>query len=101
MRKRSLESGKTAVPVLQVLADGYRMSNGRGFIGTLACDPVSSTLYTLSQHTGAFYTDDNGPNNGFAPSKLLPILEIHGGADKTGKYEGGRGDDGELPAIAK
>lgn len=83
---------------------GVGMSNGGGFIGTLACDPKGSTLFTaLAAHSGAFYTDVNGPANGCAPAKSalsLPILEIHGAADKTVKYEGGQGDGGMLPPIS-
>jgi poly(3-hydroxybutyrate) depolymerase len=76
------------------------MSNGGGFIGTLACDPVGSTLFkAVASHSGAFYTDVNGPDNGCAPAKTLPLLEIHGAADKTVKYEGGQGDGGPLPPI--
>jgi poly(3-hydroxybutyrate) depolymerase len=81
--------------------DGSSMSNGGGFIGTLACDPVGSTLFSaLASHSGAFYTDVNGPNNGCAPAKKVPTLEIHGAADKTVKYGGGQGDGGPQPAIA-
>jgi len=82
-------------------ANDSRMSNGGGFIGTLACDPVGSTLFrAVAAHSGAFYTDTNGPNNGCAPSKTVPMLEIHGAADKTVKYEGGQGDGGPQPAIS-
>ncbi|CAO2647584.1 Nn.00g085060.m01.CDS01 [Neocucurbitaria sp. VM-36] len=80
---------------------GVGMSNGGGFIGTLACDPVGSALFTaIAAHSGAFYTDVNGPANGCAPSKVLPLLEIHGAADNTVKYEGGQGDGGEQPPIS-
>jgi poly(3-hydroxybutyrate) depolymerase len=76
------------------------MSNGGGFIGTLACDPVGSTLFSaVAAHSGAFYTDVNGPANGCAPSKMIPILEIHGATDKTVKYERGIGDGGPQPPI--
>lgn len=38
------------------------MSNGRGFIGTLACDYKGSALFrALAAHSGSFYTDLNGP----------------------------------------
>ncbi|KAF1953022.1 alpha/beta-hydrolase [Byssothecium circinans] len=80
------------------------MSNGGGFIGTLACDPVGSTLFSAyAAHSGAFYTDTNGPSNNCAPSpSALPIkmLEIHGAADSTVKYGGGQGDGGPQPPIA-
>jgi hypothetical protein len=98
-------------------ADEASMSNGGGFIGTvrpslercltyilryvqLACDSVGSTLFNaLASHSGAFYTDVNGPDNGCAPVKKTPVLEIHGASDKTVKYEGGQGDGGPEPAI--
>ncbi|KAF1850264.1 carbohydrate esterase family 1 protein [Cucurbitaria berberidis CBS 394.84] len=80
---------------------GVGMSNGGGFIGTLACDAVGSTLFrAVAAASGAFYTDVNGPANGCAPSKVVPMLEIHGAADKTVKYEGGQGDGGPEPAIS-
>lgn len=76
------------------------MSNGGGFVGTLACDEKGSSLFTgLAAHSGAFYTDVNGPDNGCAPSKEVPLLEIHGGADKDVPYAGGKGEGGELPSI--
>lgn len=82
------------------LTSSCSMSNGGGFIGTLACDPVGSTLFNaVAAHSGAFYTDVNGPRNSCAPAKTLPLLEIHGFADATVKYEGGKGDGGQLPSI--
>jgi poly(3-hydroxybutyrate) depolymerase len=82
-------------------ADSARMSNGAGFIGTLACDRVGSTLFrAFASHSGAFYTDIDGPNNGCEPSRPVSMLEIHGAADTTVKYEGGQGDGGALPPIS-
>lgn len=79
------------------------MSNGGGFIGTLACDELGSTLFSAyAAHSGAFYTDINGPFNDCSPSlTALPIrlLEIHGLADTTVKYFGGQGESGLLPPI--
>ncbi|KAF2713837.1 carbohydrate esterase family 1 protein [Pleomassaria siparia CBS 279.74] len=78
------------------------MSNGGGFVGTLACDIVGSTLFNaFAMHSGSFYTDVNGPSNGCVPRHgPRPVLEIHGGADKTVKYNGGQGDGGLEPPIA-
>jgi hypothetical protein len=78
-----------------------RMSNGGGFVGTLACDRLGSTLFAAyAMHSGAFYTDVSGPDNGCAPAHIpIPILEIHGSADKTVYYEGGQGDGGPEPPI--
>ncbi|KAH8722978.1 hypothetical protein GQ44DRAFT_751128 [Phaeosphaeriaceae sp. PMI808] len=79
---------------------GAGMSNGGGFIGTLACDPVGSTLFdAFATHSGAFYTDVNGPDNGCLPAKSVSMLEIHGASDKTVRYGGGQGDGGKQPAI--
>ena len=87
--------------LMRTPADAFSMSNGGGFIGTLACDALGSTLFAaVASHSGAFYTDVNGPADGCAPSKVLPILEIHGAADKTVKYDGGKGDGGPEPSIS-
>lgn len=76
------------------------MSNGGGFIGTLACSPVGSSLFAaFAAGSGAFYTDVNGPDNNCSPSRPVPILEIHGGSDRTVKYSGGQGDGGPQPSI--
>ncbi|KAF2635584.1 alpha/beta-hydrolase [Massarina eburnea CBS 473.64] len=79
------------------------MSNGGGFIGTLACDALGSTLFAAyAAHSGAFYTDINGPDNNCAPAASalpLKLLEIHGANDATVKYEGGQGDGGLEPPI--
>lgn len=94
--------GKFCVDEARVF--GVGMSNGGGFVGTLACDPVGSTLFNaLAVHSGAFYTDVDGPNNGCAPDPSalpIPMLEIHGAADSTVKYEGGQGDGGKQPPIS-
>jgi poly(3-hydroxybutyrate) depolymerase len=94
---------KTAFCIDETKLFAVGMSNGGGFIGTLACDPVGSTLFAAyASHSGAFYTDVNGPSNACAPapsSLPLRLLEIHGAADSTVKYAGGQGDGGLLPPI--
>ena len=94
--------GNVCVDETRIFAAG--MSNGGGFIGTLACDPLGSTLFKgYASHSGAFYTDINGPDNGCNPSPSalpLPLLEIHGGNDSTVRYQGGQGDGGPQPAIS-
>lgn len=77
------------------------MSNGGGFIGTLACSPTGSSLFAaFAAHSAALYTDVNGPNNGCSPArKPVPLLEIHGGSDKTVNYGGGQGEGGPEPPI--
>ncbi|KAF1829864.1 alpha/beta-hydrolase, partial [Decorospora gaudefroyi] len=79
---------------------GVGMSNGGGFVNSLACSDLSNPLFAaLATHSGAFYTDTNGPNNGCTHPKPIPMLSIHGAADKTVPYTGGDGDGGPLPAI--
>jgi len=76
------------------------LSNGGGFVGVIACSDVSAHFAALAPVAGAFYTDINGPNNGCAPGRTpLPLLEIHGGSDKTVNYTGGTGEGGQLPSI--
>ena len=80
--------------------NNHSMSNGGGFIGTIACDAVGGQFAALAAGSGAFYTDINGPNNGCTPARSpLPVLEIHGGADKTVFYNGGQGEGGPEPPI--
>lgn len=90
---------KVCVDESKIFATG--MSNGGGFVGTLACDPLGSMLFKgFAAHSGAFYTDINGANNTCSPSKLpIPMLEIHGGADRTVEYYGGQGEGGVEPPI--
>lgn len=100
MKKKYLVLGKMRAYCDVHHADACSMSNGGGFIGTLACDPLGSMLFkAVAAHSGAFYTDFNGPDNGCAPAKIVPLLEIHGASDSTVKYEGGQGDGGPQPAI--
>jgi len=77
------------------------MSNGGGFVGTLACDTVVGGQFAaFAAGSGSFYTDVNGPDNGCKPARSpLPILEIHGGADKSVNYTGGQGEGGVEPSI--
>jgi poly(3-hydroxybutyrate) depolymerase len=82
----------------RIYATGF--SNGGGFIGTLACSPVGENFAAFASGSGAFYTDVNGPGNGCSPARSpLPILEIHGGNDKTVPYAGGQGEGGPEPPI--
>ena len=74
------------------------MSNGGGFIGTLACSAVGGQFAALASGSGSFYTDANGSQCSPA-RKPLPLLEIHGGNDKSVFYDGGNGEGGLLPSI--
>ncbi|KAI9712332.1 MAG: hypothetical protein M1820_001545 [Bogoriella megaspora] len=78
------------------------MSNGGGFVDTLACnDTVGGEFAAFAPASGAFYTDLKGPDNDCKPARsMTPILEIHGGDDKTVDYDGGEGNGGKEPPIA-
>lgn len=73
---------------LQIFASGK--SNGGGLVGRLACNPeMSSRIAAFAPVSGAFYRDFMGP---CYPSRSpIPMLEFHGGADKTICYGGGEG----------
>ncbi|KAF7308836.1 Carbohydrate esterase family 1 protein [Mycena kentingensis (nom. inval.)] len=88
------------VDVTRMYATG--LSNGGGFVGSLACDAsVGGKFAAFAIAAGSFYTDLNGPDNGCTPARSpLPILEFHGGNDKSVFYAGGEGEGGELPAIS-
>jgi poly(3-hydroxybutyrate) depolymerase len=76
------------------------MSNGGGFVGTLACSAEGGEFAAFAPASGSFYTDVNGLNNGCSPARSpLPILEFHGGADKSVNYTGGVGEGGLEPPI--
>ncbi|KAF2009598.1 carbohydrate esterase family 1 protein [Aaosphaeria arxii CBS 175.79] len=76
------------------------MSNGGGFVGTLACSKVGSQLFAgFAASSGAFYTDLNDSTSQCKSEATVPILEIHGFGDRTVHYEGGQGDGGPLPSI--
>lgn len=74
------------------------MSNGGGFVGTLACSEVGSQFSAFASVAGSFYTDVNGTGC-LASRSPLPFLEIHGGSDKGVPYAGGMGYGGPLPPI--
>ena len=69
------------------------LSNGGGFVGTLACnDSVGGEFAAFAPAAGAFYTDNSGPDDGCAPARSpMPMLEFHGGADADVFYNGGPG----------
>jgi poly(3-hydroxybutyrate) depolymerase len=87
---------KYSVDSNRIYATG--LSNGAGFVGTIACSEVGGQFAALAPVAGSFYTDVNG--TGCTPARSpLPILEIHGGSDQTVFYDGGEGEGGPLPAI--
>ena len=78
------------------------ISNGGSFLDSLACDAnVGGEFAAFAPASGSFYTDLEGPNNGCAPARSpMPILEFHGGNDKSVHYEGGEGEGGIEPPIS-
>ena len=81
------------------------MSNGGGFVNTLACSPShGGDFAAFAPVSGAFYDDDvDLGNTNCQPARSpLPMLEFHGFADDTIPYEGGKGKNpphGSLPEI--
>ncbi|KAH8886666.1 alpha/beta-hydrolase, partial [Thozetella sp. PMI_491] len=78
-------------------------SNGGGFVGTLACSSQGSAFAAFALHSSALYTDNLGAgstNRVCTPSRaVLPIIQVHGSADRTVKYTGGQGSGGLTPPI--
>ncbi|KAL8688276.1 MAG: hypothetical protein Q9218_005773 [Villophora microphyllina] len=78
------------------------MSNGGGFVNTLACSPTHGTAFAaFAPVSGAFYDDDVDTGStkckpAFTP---LPLLEFHGQADKQIPYFGGESDHGPVPNV--
>jgi poly(3-hydroxybutyrate) depolymerase len=76
------------------------MSNGGGFVNTIACNDVGGEFAAFAPASGAYYTDNSGVDDGCKPARAsLPILEIHGGSDESVYYSGGVGEGGIEPAI--
>ncbi|KAJ7150085.1 carbohydrate esterase family 1 protein [Mycena crocata] len=76
------------------------ISNGGGFVNTIACSAVGGEFAAFAAGSGSFYTDNTGVDVGCAPARSpLPMLEIHGGADPDVPYAGGQGQGGVEPAI--
>lgn len=86
------------VDTSRVYASGH--SNGGGFLGTLACSPDHGGQFAaFAPISGAFYTDVKGNENCKPARSPLPMFEVHGTADPTISYSGGKGSGGNLPAI--
>ncbi|KAI1283619.1 carbohydrate esterase family 1 protein [Xylaria sp. FL0933] len=76
------------------------ISNGGGFVNTIACSAVGGEFAAFAPASGAYYTDDSGVTGGCSPARSpLPVLEIHGGSDASVFYNGGVGEGGMEPAI--
>lgn len=78
------------------------MSNGGGFVNTLACsDDPGAHFAAFAPVSGAFYDDDvdAGPTSCRPAFSPLPILEFHGLADNKIPYFGPESDNGPVPSI--
>lgn len=79
------------------------MSNGGGFVNTLACSPAhGGDFAAFAPVSGAFYDDDVdlGKTSCQPARSPLPILEFHGDNDNTIPYNGqGNVKHGPLPSI--
>lgn len=79
------------------------MSNGGGFVNTLACSPGHGKNFTaFAPISNAFYNNNiNLSKTSYQPAHSpLPILEFHGSADGTIPYNGrGNVGHGPLPSI--
>ncbi|MGW6276707.1 alpha/beta hydrolase family esterase [Kribbella sp. NPDC055071] len=82
--------GKLCVDTTAVYATGK--SNGAGFTGILACQ-LADRFAAIAPVSGAFYIQGTH----CAPSRPVPVLDIHGTGDTTIPY----GGDGErdLPSV--
>ncbi|CAI6333401.1 unnamed protein product [Periconia digitata] len=70
-------------------------SNGGGFTGILACDPVASQKFAaFAAVSGAFYLDQTTQQLPLCKPNLeqrsaIPFMELHGAKDDTIAYHGG------------
>ncbi|TKA27591.1 hypothetical protein B0A50_04423 [Salinomyces thailandicus] len=95
----------------RIFATGH--SNGAGFCGVMACDPVlSMTVAAFAPNSGAFYTNftSGDPatiepvNTPIQPlcspgRNTVPILEFHGTSDDVISYTGGARNGRILPTT--
>ncbi|KAJ4306237.1 hypothetical protein N0V88_001035 [Collariella sp. IMI 366227] len=94
----------------QIFATGK--SDGGGFVGNiLACDPIlSQRVAAFAPVSGAFYAPNNTNSGAGCDSSTvvrnchpgranIPVIEFHGGSDKTIPYDGGPRRKECLPEI--
>lgn len=82
-------------------------SQGGGFVGVLACDPVLSNKFAaFAPVSGAFYIKNDtkcAPRTIAIPCSpgraKIPIIEFHGGEDDTIKYAGAGRNHQCVPSI--
>ncbi len=76
------------------------MSNGGGFVNTLACSSEGQAFAAFAAVAGAFYGDVAEEKFECEPAWLpVPILEIHGDKDGIIAYQGGEASGVAIPAI--
>lgn len=77
------------------------LSAGGGFVDTIACNAtVGGEFAAFAPASGSFYTDNDANYKDCKPARAItPILEFHGGADTSVKYDGGQGEGGIEPSI--
>ena len=77
------------------------MSSGGGFVDTIACNAtVGGEFAAFAPASGSFYQNNDENHDKCRPARVpTPILEFHGGADKSVHYGGGEGEGGIEPSI--
>jgi len=99
---------KYCIDTKRIYATG--MSQGGGFVGQLACHPVTSTrIAAFAPVCGAFYVTAVDKEAECHPETLaipcsagrtnIPIMELHGGSDDTINYNGDFRKGACLPSI--
>ena len=68
----------------RVYVDGFSLGGGMAY--RLACD-LSDQITAIATASGAYYSLPEGCH----PSRPVPVLEIHGAADKDAPYDGNPG----------
>ncbi|OTB06097.1 carbohydrate esterase family 1 protein [Hypoxylon sp. CI-4A] len=91
--------GSYCVDDSRIYATG--MSNGGGFVNTIACSAVGGEFAAFAPASGSYYTDNDAQHTSCTPARSpLPLLEVHGGSDESVLYDGGVGEGGDEPAIS-
>ncbi|KAI0380790.1 carbohydrate esterase family 1 protein [Hypomontagnella monticulosa] len=91
--------GEYCIDDSRIYATG--MSNGGGFVNTIACNAIGAQFAAFAPASGSYYTDNDAQHSTCKPARQpIPLLEIHGGNDKSVLYAGGAGEGGDEPAIS-
>ena len=83
---------KLTVDLLDSLEAAYCVDTDAGFTGILACE-LADRIAAIAPVSGAFYQQGKR----CAPSRPVPVLDLHGTGDTTIPYDG----EGErdLPSV--